>query len=179
MTAPIEDVASLPGRTVYDQTRSELGEVESIYATEDGFPMWIEVRARERSVLVPLSRMKDEDGDVLVPYSRAHVLSSPEIDVADGISAEDDAHLRGFYAVGAADQEMWQDNFSYATLVEKEIGKSHRADAPEQLETPNADKRTDETEARLEDPGNAEPRHFTLGGIGSEDDEETDGASNG
>jgi hypothetical protein len=179
MTAPIEDVASLPGKTVYDQTQSEVGKVEAIYATGNGFPMWIEVRARERSVFVPLARMKDEDGNVLVPYSRAHVLRSPEIDAADGISAEDDAHLRGFYAVGAADQEMWQDNFSYATLVENEIGESHRVNNPEELGTPSADKRTDETRARLEDPGNAEPRHFTLGGSESENDEEAHGASDG
>jgi sporulation protein YlmC with PRC-barrel domain len=37
MTAPIEDVSSLPGKEVSDQTATRIGKVTKIYAT-DGYP---------------------------------------------------------------------------------------------------------------------------------------------
>ena len=42
MTAPIEDVSSLPGKKISDQTENPLGKVKEIYAT-DGYPMWVAV----------------------------------------------------------------------------------------------------------------------------------------
>ena len=44
MTAPIEDVSSLPGKKVSDQEGSSIGKVKEIYATDgDGQPMWVEI----------------------------------------------------------------------------------------------------------------------------------------
>lgn len=68
MTAPIEDVTSLPGRNVADHQQNTIGEVKEIYATDDGFPMWVGAEARtgiahKRIVVVPLARLKAEDGD--------------------------------------------------------------------------------------------------------------------
>jgi hypothetical protein len=42
MTAPIEDVSSLPGKKISDQAQNPLGTVKEIYAT-DGYSMWVSV----------------------------------------------------------------------------------------------------------------------------------------
>src|ERR1700760_4635318 len=167
MTKSIEDVSSLPGRKVVDQEESPLGEVKSIYATDAGFPMWIEIEAKtslfakERAV-VPLARIKEEkDEQLLVQYSKDHILSAPKPGDDDCISAERDRELREYYGIGTADQEMWTDNNSYATLVPEEPGASKRVEDPDELETPDANKRTEESEERVRDPGSDELRDIS------------------
>ena len=161
MTAPIEDVSALPGTTVYDQGFKQIGTVDAVYATEDGFPMWIDVQARRRHVMLPLARLKDEGGQVVVPYSLQHVLEAPEIDTTDGISVEADADLRGFFAIDLADGESRTDNCSYVTLAAAP-GTAHRVEDPSGIKTPSADQRTEDTRERLQDPGPAEARHITI-----------------
>jgi hypothetical protein len=63
MTAPIEDVSTLPGKKISDQAGTPIGEVKGIYAT-DGYPMWVAVEmssgvANKRIVFIPLARIKD------------------------------------------------------------------------------------------------------------------------
>jgi hypothetical protein len=166
MTKSIEDVSSLPGKKVIDQDQAPLGEVKSIYATDDGFPMWIEIEVKtalvtkERAV-VPLARIKEENDDLLIQYSKQHILSAPKPE-DDCISEECDRELRMYYGIGTADQEMWADNASYATLVPEEPGGSaKRVEDPDDLETPDADKRTDETTERVRDPGSDELRDIS------------------
>jgi PRC-barrel domain len=184
MTAPIEDVSSLPGKKVSDQEENTIGEIKDIYANEDGYPTWVTVETSagmgdKRTVFIPLARLKDEDGDLRVPYSKAKINDAPEIDASDGISEECDMQLRGYYGIGTGDQEMWNDNKSYAAVVTEEPGKAERVEDTDQLETPDADKRTEETESRLHDPGSSEMRKVTAddvvddnqgGGKNSEDD---------
>jgi hypothetical protein len=180
MTAPIEDVSSLPGKKITDQEENPIGEVKEIFATEDGFPMWVAVEmsqgmSNKRTAFIPLARIKDEDGDLRVPYSKDKIAESPEIDGSDGISEECDFQLRGYYGIGTGDQEMWSDNKGYATLVTDESASSEKADADD-LETPDADTRTDESKERLEDPGSAEMRNVNAEDVaeGKEDEGDDD-----
>ncbi len=167
MTAPIEDVSSLPGRKVRDQDEEPLGEVTAIYATEDGFPMWIEIEAKlglfaKQRALVPLARIKEEKDDLLVQYSKQHVLDAPRPEEDDDcVSEECDRELRMYYGIGTADQEMWSDNSGYATLVPEEPGAAKRVEDPDDLDTPDADKRTEESNERVRDPGSRELREVS------------------
>lgn len=168
MGAPIEDVSSLPGQKVSDQDEAPIGEVKAIYQTEDGFPAWVAVEARtgitgRHMVLVPLARLSEESGRLRTPYSKSHLLEAPKLDDDDdeGISAELDRELRVYYGIGTGDQEMWSDNKGYATLVPDEPGEAKRVDDPDELETPNADKRTEETKERARDPGGSELREVS------------------
>ena len=165
MTAPIEDVSSLPGKKISDQAENPLGKVKEIYAT-DGSPMWVSVEmssglAKKRTVFIPLARIKDEDGELRVPYSAQRIGDAPEVDDSDGISAECDRKLRDYYGIDTGDQELRADNNSYATLVHEDGGEAQRVENADELETPDADTRTDESHERLQDPGSAEMRTVT------------------
>jgi sporulation protein YlmC with PRC-barrel domain len=168
VTAPIEDISSLPGKKVSDQQGGSIGEVKDIYATEgDGQPMWVAVEGSfgttdKRIVLIPLARLKEEDGEIGVPYSKDRIGQAPEVDVDDGISAECDRQLRGHYGIGVGDQELRGDNKSYATLVPEEEGAAKRVEDVDQLQTADPDKRTDESMERLHDSQRREAR----GGVG-------------
>jgi sporulation protein YlmC with PRC-barrel domain len=176
VTAPIQDVSSLPGKKVSDQQGAAIGKVKEIYATgENGHPMWVEVEGsfgtrEKRTVLIPLARLKDEDGDIAVPYSKNRIGDCPEVDTSDGISAESDRELRGYYGIGVGDQELRSDNKSYATLVADEPGESSRVEDAGRLETPDADKRTEESMERLRDEQRREARS---GGLEDATDEES------
>jgi hypothetical protein len=178
MTAPIQDVADLPGKKISDQAERPIGEIKEIYAT-DGYPMWVAVEmssgiAKRRTVLIPLARIKDEDGELRVPYSAQRIGDAPEIEESDGISAECDRQLRDYYGIDVGDQELRSDNKSYATLVPDEPGEAERVENPDELETPDADTRTDESRERLRDPGSAEIRHVSAEDVAHD----TQGTSN-
>ena len=166
MTAPIDDVSSLPGRKVTDQEENTIGEIKEIYAIGgDGEPMWLSVEAsfgmaNKRTLFIPLARLKDEAGELRVPYSKEHVGNTPEVD-GDEISAELERKLRDHYGIDRADQELRQHNDSYATLVTEQEGTAQRVEDASTIETPNANKVDDETRARLEDVGSAETRKVT------------------
>jgi hypothetical protein len=175
MTAPIEDVSSLPGKKVSDQEENPIGEIKEIYAIGgDGDAMWVSVEAKfgmgdKRKVLIPLARLKDENGELRVPYSKDHIGNTPQIDDADGISAESDRALRDHFGIDRADQELRGDNDSYATLVPEDTdGTAQRVEDPDSLETPKADKISDETKERLHDPGEAKTRDVDAGAIADE-----------
>ena len=180
MTAPIEDVSSLPGKKLADQADNPIGKVKEIYATDDGFPMWVAVEmstgiAGKRTVFVPLARLKEERGELRVPYSKQRIGEAPEVDGDDGISAESDRELRDFYGIDAGDQEMRKDNKSYAAVVPEEAGAAKRVEDPEQIETPDADRRTEETMERLNDPGSSETRKVTASDVAHDDQDAGDG----
>lgn len=180
MTAPIEDVSALPGKKVADQADNPVGKVQAIYAMDDGYPMWVAVEIAtglvgRRTVVVPLARLKDEGGRLKVPYSKQHIIEAPEVDGGDGMSAECDRRLRDYYAIDAGDQELRTDNKSYAAVVSENAGAARRVDDPEQLETPDADRRSAETIERLNDPGSSEARKVTAGDV-AHDDQDVDGS---
>jgi sporulation protein YlmC with PRC-barrel domain len=176
VTAPIEDVSSLPGKKVSDQEGTSVGKVKEIYAAGgDGEPMWVEIEGsfgtrEKRTVLIPLARLKDENGDIAVPYSKDRIGDCPDVDTGDGISAESDRELRGYYGIGTGDQELRADNKSYATLVTDEPGEASRVEDAGQLETPDADKRTEESMERLQDTQRREARSGGVGDVTGEDE---------
>jgi hypothetical protein len=186
MTAPIEDVSSLPGKKISDQAENPIGKVKEIYAS-DGYPTWVAVElssglAKKRTAFIPLARIKDENGELRVPYSAQRIGEAPEVDGEAGISPECDRELRDYYGIDAGDQELRSDNKSYVTLVPDEPGESTRVENPDELDTPEADTRTDESRERLRDPGSAEMRqvsaedvaHNTQPSEDSEDDRHDD-----
>ncbi|HEV3388424.1 MAG TPA: hypothetical protein VG057_05385 [Solirubrobacteraceae bacterium] len=180
MTAPVEDVSTLPGKKLTDQMANPIGKVTKIYATDDGYPMWVGVDASPgmgsgRTVLVPLARLKDENGELRVPYSKQRIIESPEVDADEGISAECDRRLRDFYGIDTGDQEMRSDNKSYAARVPENGGAAQRVEDPGELETPDADTRTEESEERLHNPGSSETRDVTAGDV-AHDDQQVDDA---
>ncbi len=169
MSSAIDDVSSLPGRKVSDQMGRTIGEIQKVYAyngNED--PMWVSVEATQglgnsRTVLVPLARLKLEGDELRVPYSIDHIASAPELEDEENVSEEDDRKLRDHYGIDRADQELRADHDSYATLVPEETGSAQPVDDPDQLDTPDADKRDEETKQRVQDPGSRETRHVTFG----------------
>jgi PRC-barrel domain len=177
MSAPISDVSSLPGKKIADQEETPIGVVKEVYAVDgDGAAAWVAVEASfgiadKRLVFVPLARIKEENGGLRVPYSKRHIERTPEVDGADGIPPEAERLLRDHYGIDRADQELRTDNVSYATLVPEEDGVARRAEDPAALDTPDADRRTDETHARLQDPGRSEARHVTADGVGEQSDD--------
>ena len=188
MTAPIEDVSSLPGKKVSDQEDNTIGKIKEIYAIDgDGVPVWVTVEAslgmgKKRTVFIPLARLKDEDGELRVPYSKDHIEQTPEVDGSEGISPESDRQLRDHYGIDTGDQEMRQDNNSYATLIPDEEGTAKLAENPDQLETPNADTRDEETKKRLHNPGSSDTRDVDAGAIADENARNSgsgDGADDG
>ena len=178
MTAPIEDVSNLPGKKVSDQEGSSIGKVQEIFATGDeDHPMWVSVEGsfgtrEKRTVLIPLARLKDEDGNIAVPYSKNRIGDCPEVDTSDGISAESDREQRGYYGIGVGDQELRADNKSYATLVTDEPGEATRVENADELETPDPDTRTDESMERLHDSQRREARSGGVGDVTGEGESE-------
>jgi hypothetical protein len=167
MTAPIEDVSSLPGKKVLDQEENPIGEIKEIYAIDgDGYPMWVSLEAKtgmgqSKTVFIPIARIKVENDDLLVPYSKSHIEETPEVDAEEGITPECERKLRDHYGIDRADQELRSDNDSYATLIPEEEGTAQRAEDAGNLETPDANKVDDETRSRLEDVGSSETRKVT------------------
>ena len=180
MTAPIEDISSLPGKKVSDQQGASIGKVKEIYAADSGQPMWVEIEGSfgtrdSRTVLIPLARLKDEGGEIGVPYSKDRIGDCPDVDTSDGISAQSDRELRGYYGIGTGDQELRSDNKSYATLVADEPGEASRVEDAGELETPDPDKRTEESMERLQDSQRREARGGGVGDVtGAEDDEDAE-----
>ena len=64
---------------------------------------------------------------------------------------------------------MRSDNKSYAAVVSENGGTATRVDDPEQLDTPDADTRSEETLARLRDPGSSETRKVTAADVAHDD----------
>lgn len=182
MTAPIEDVSSLPGKKISDQAETPIGQVKEIFATEDGYPMWVAIELAQgigdkRLAFVPLARIKEEDGELRVPYSKQRIGDAPEVDGGDGISEECDRKLRDYYGIDTGDLEVRTDNQSYATLVPEEPGSSSRVEDAGELDTPDADTRTEESHERLRDPGSSEMRKVTAADVAHDEQKDTsDGA---
>src|SRR5436305_8449088 len=182
MTEAIEDVTELPGKTVTDQEENPIGEIKEIYAADGEEPAWIGVEAKfgmnnKRMVLIPLARLKDEHGELRVPYSKEHIQNTPTLESDGEITEEEGRKLRDHFGIDAADQELREDNDGYATLVPDTI-TAEKVDDPDSLETPDADKTDEETMKRLHESGQSEMRDVDAGAIAdeatSDDDDDSD-----
>jgi sporulation protein YlmC with PRC-barrel domain len=134
MALRIEDVSSLPGRTVVDQEGEEVGEIKEVYGIgDDGTPMWVVVEISTGGMggdevcrFVPLARLREEDDNLSVPYSVGHIERSPEVDTEDEISEDDENALRIYYSIDLADQEFRNEPQSYAAQVPEGKGPSQK-----------------------------------------------------
>ena len=131
--APIENVGDLPGKKVFDQLGREIGPVGGVY-NQDGDPMWVTVEsstglASDRLVFIPLARLKEEEGQLRVPYSVQHINESPEVEASDELSGQDDYALRAYYSVSIGDDELTtQNDDSYASRVPEGDGPVKRSE---------------------------------------------------
>jgi len=132
MAAPIENPAQLRGRKLHDQDGASVGEVIALYGLgEEREPMWAAVQsslsaAQRRVLLVPLARLKEEDGQLRAPYSKRHLHESPQVSPGDELAAEDERRLRDFYAIDLADGEQRVRGVSYAARVAGQSGSASR-----------------------------------------------------
>jgi sporulation protein YlmC with PRC-barrel domain len=185
MASAIEDVSSLPGETVSDQDGRKIGEVREIYAVgDDGTPMWVTIESstgigRSRRVFVPLARLKQQGDEIRVPYSYSHIQDAPEVEPGDELSEEDDRALRGYYAVGLADQELVGAAQSYASQVPDEDGPARKIEANEAEgmvreidDTPPAERAAKAYEAEQKEQGeeHRKPREATASDVVDQDD---------
>lgn len=126
MATPIEQPEELTGSDVYDQIGEKIGAVRQLYSTGDeGSPSWVGIEVSTgmlggRLVLVPLARLKHEDGQVRVPYGRDHLLGAPEVEGDTQLSEEEHAQLSDHYAVGRGDQPAQDNPDSYAAQMPEE-----------------------------------------------------------
>lgn len=172
MASAIGDVSSLPGETVNDHDGRKIGQVKEIYAVgEHETPMWVTIESpiglgRTRLVFVPLARLKQQEDEIRVPYTFAHILDSPEVEPGEELSAEDDRALRGYYSVGLADQELVQGAQSYASQVPDEDEPARKIDASaaqgpvrEIDDTPPAERVAEAYEKQRQEQGEEAHRH--------------------
>lgn len=198
VASPIEDMSSLPGQTVSDQEGVDIGEVKDVYAVSDDAPMWVTIEAStglagSKVVFVPIARLKEEDGNLRVPYSAEWIKESPEVESEDELSAEDDRKLRDYYAIDHADQEFRAEGESYASKVPKpehapqkvsaeDVGEPQGAEPPIPGEGRSEDKDSDEkgSEDRDSDEERSEAKASAdEGGEEESSDEGSEGESSG
>jgi hypothetical protein len=180
MDATPVDLENVQGETISDQDGRKIGKIKDVCGKDgDGEPMWISVDASfglmlKRVVILPVARLKEEDDEILVPYSLQHVRDSPEVEPSDEFSAEDDRRLRDHYGIDRADQELRTDNESYASRVvegpgsppeeafevDKEAAdKEFEKDKDSDEDTSDEDSAEDDSEDEEADPRASEKAH--------------------
>jgi hypothetical protein len=123
MATPIEEPEELAGADVYDQMGEQLGSVKRLYgAGGEGAPSWVGIDVftgmiGRQLVLVPLARLKQEDGQVRVPYTKQHLMDAPDLDAEDGLSEKDEERLNDYYAVARGDQPAEDNPDSYSSQM--------------------------------------------------------------
>lgn len=121
MADPIEDPGELSGAEVYDQIGQQIGSIRRLLGSGgDGPPSWVGIDVStgmlgRELVLVPLARLKQEDGQVRVPYDKQHLLEAPQLDSEDSLSEEMEERLNDYYAVSRGDQPAQDNPDSYAS----------------------------------------------------------------
>ncbi len=134
MAAPIENPEELTGKDVYDLVGAQIGSVKQLYGGGgEGRPSWVAVKVStgmigREVVLVPIARLKEEDGQVRIPYTKQHLLDAPEVQSEDELSEEDVGQLSDYYAVSRGDQPAEDNPDSYASQM-PDVG-----DAPQPLD---------------------------------------------
>lgn len=102
---------------------------------ENGEVRWVTISANvgllaHRTVFRPIARLKDENGELRVPYARQHILDTPEVDPDPELSAEDERWLRDDYGIDRSDGELRESNEdSYAARVSDEAGGAVREES--------------------------------------------------
>jgi sporulation protein YlmC with PRC-barrel domain len=178
----IEDMSSLPGREVVDQEGEEVGEIKEVYGLgDDGDPMWVAIETHMGGMggedvlrFVPLARLREQDENLSVPYSLGHVQRSPEVEVEDEISEEDDQKLRIYYSIDLADQEFREEPRSYASQVPEGEGQARKI-----TDDLDSGGESDKSESRESEGSNGDGESERSEGDGESRGSEGDGESRG
>ena len=137
MATPIEEPEELTGEDVYNQLGEKIGSVERLYAGGgEGDPSWVGVNVSTglfggKLVLIPLARLKEEDGQVRVPYDKEHLLEAPEVEAEDGLSDEEAEQLSEYFGVNRGDQPAEDNPGSYASQMPDENEAPQPIDPPD------------------------------------------------
>lgn len=105
MSAPdLDTVLAWRGRAVRDREGDKLGRLGDLYldAATDA-PAYAGIRTGlfgARESIVPLEGIREEDGDLVVPFAAAHVRDAPHLDPEEALSAEEEEALDAHYAGG-------------------------------------------------------------------------------
>src|SRR3954454_7333826 len=89
------------GHDVVDREGDKIGKLEEIYLDEQtGKPEWALVKTGMfggRSTFVPLSDAQPADGELRVPFEKAHVKDAPNIEADHQLTQQEEAELYRFY----------------------------------------------------------------------------------
>lgn len=103
-TLTLDRLAEMRGTPVYSSDGDKIGSVEELFLDDDtGEPEWIGLGTGffgTKRVLVPIAGADVRDDAVYVPYAKAHVKRTPDLD-GDEISQETEAQLYAHYGLQA------------------------------------------------------------------------------
>ncbi|MGN9778197.1 PRC and DUF2382 domain-containing protein [Micromonospora sp. H33] len=96
-----QQVRSLYGKDVQDQSGTKIGSVDQVWATA-GYPAWVSVQTGGRQEpMAPLGNAQMQDGRLTVAYDKATVQNAPSVPpgAAAPLSAEQTAQLFAHYRI--------------------------------------------------------------------------------
>jgi uncharacterized protein (TIGR02271 family) len=97
----LEDVTAWRGRNLVDRDGDKIGSVEEVYVDrESGEPEWLAVKTGlfgSKLSFVPLADANETGDDIRVPFEKAQVKDSPNIDADGDLSPEEEQQLYRHY----------------------------------------------------------------------------------
>lgn len=99
-----EQVRSLYGQNVQDQSGAKIGKVGQVWADAEGHPTWVSVKTGvmgHHESMAPLGDARMQDGRLMVAYDKATVKSAPTVqpDTDQPLNAEQTAQLFAHYRI--------------------------------------------------------------------------------
>jgi uncharacterized protein (TIGR02271 family) len=99
-----QQVRSVYGQDVQDQSGAKIGKVGQVWADADGYPMWVSVKTGvmgHHESMVPLGDARMQDGRLAVAYDMGTVKSAPTVqpDTDRPLNAEQTAQLFAHYRI--------------------------------------------------------------------------------
>lgn len=94
-----QQMRSLYGQDVQDQSGTKIGSVRQVWATA-GHPAWVSVQTGgDREPMAPLSNAQMQQGKLMVAYDKATVQSAPSVESGNNkpLTAEQTAQLYAHY----------------------------------------------------------------------------------
>jgi hypothetical protein len=120
---------------------------------------------------VPLARLREDGDDLSVPYSQGHIHRSPDVEVGDEVSEEDERKLRVYYSIDLADQEFRSEPRSYASQVPEGEGPARKV--TDELDSGDSEGGGESGDSEKSESGESEDREEPQArGSDEEDDED-------
>lgn len=105
----IDTALSWRSRTVLDPDGEKIGSLGEILLDENDRPAWAGVRTGlfgRSETFVPLARVTERDGDLVVPYRGDLIKDAPRVDPDAALSAEEEERLYSHYGEQRSEREM-------------------------------------------------------------------------